>query len=168
MEALELLPPKAPTLRQRSRELDVAEVQTPEFQAFLDALIEKMITAKGVGLASPQVGKNIRAITIQPNPKDQPEILINPEIVKASDAMIESDEGCLSVPGIYGIVKRHKKVSVRALNRHGRRTEFEAKNFSACVIQHEVDHLNGILFIDKAEKTFEVDENGDVKKERVR
>lgn len=168
METLELLPTNAQSLRERSRELELSEITTPEFQAYLDALIVKMGEAMGVGLASPQVGKNIRAVVIQPLPKDKPEILINPVIIKKSEALLESEEGCLSVPGVFGLVKRHKKVTVRALNRHGRRIEFEAKNFPAFVVQHEIDHLDGILFVDKADKVVELDENGNVKKNRVR
>lgn len=168
MNTLELLPASAPTLRERSRELELAEITTPEFQAYLDALIIKMDEAMGVGLASPQIGKNIRAVVIRPVSMDKPEILINPEIIKKSNALMESEEGCLSVPDVFGLVMRHKKVTIRALNRHGRRIEFEAKNFSAFVIQHEVDHLDGVLFIDKADKTVELDETGKVKKNRVR
>lgn len=168
METLEFLPTSAKSLRERSRELEVSEVTTPEFQAYLDALIQKMIEARGVGIASPQIGRNIRAVVIQPAPTDDPQVLINPVITKKSEALLESEEGCFSVPGTYGLVKRHKKVTVEALNRHGRRIEFEAKNFPAFVVQHEVDHLDGILFIDKAEKTVELDEKGEVKKKRVR
>ncbi|MCK9360721.1 peptide deformylase [Patescibacteria group bacterium] len=164
MENLEFLPTSAPSLRERSRELEVSEVTVPEFQLYLDALIRKMIEARGVGLASPQIGRNIRAVVVQPEPTDDPLVLINPVITKKSDALLESEEGCFSVPGTYGLVKRHKKVTVEALNRHGRRIEFEAKNFPAFVVQHEIDHLDGILFIDKAEKTVELDEKGNVKK----
>jgi len=166
MENLELLPTEAKSLRERSRELEVAEVTKPEFQEYLDALIVKMHAANGVGLASPQIGKNIRCVVIQPDPYVAPEILINPVITKKSEALLESEEGCLSVPGIYGLVKRHKKISVQALNRHGRRIEFDAKNFDAFVIQHEIDHLDGILFIDKADEKVKVDENGKVKRVR--
>ncbi len=136
------------SLRERSRELDVGEVTTPEFQKYLDDLAETMHVADGVGIASPQVGKNIRAIVV--STKTGPECYINPEIVKKSEATLESEEGCLSVPGKYGIVTRHKKVTIRALNRHGRKVEFEVKQFPAIVFQHEIDHLDGILFIDKA------------------
>jgi peptide deformylase len=168
MNTLELLPPSAQSLRQRSRELEVPEITTPEFQAYLDELVEKMDEALGVGLASPQIGNNIRAVAIRPQAHDKAEILINPEIIKASETMLESEEGCLSVPGVYGLVQRHKKITVRALNRHGRRIEFEAKNFPAFVVQHEIDHLDGILFIDKSKKTVEVDESRTAKTHRVR
>lgn len=166
MNPLEFLPTSAKSLRQRSQELDVAEVTTVAFQAYLDDLIRKMIEARGVGIASPQIGRNIRAVVVQPDPTDDPQVLINPEITKKSEALLESEEGCFSVPGVYGLVKRHKKISVRALNRHGRRIEFEAKNFPAFVIQHEIDHLDGILFIDKATKTVELDDKKG-KKDRV-
>jgi peptide deformylase len=137
-----------PSLRERSKELTAEEVKTPELQAYLDQLTTTMFVADGVGIASPQVGRNIRAIIV--NLPTGAEAFINPEITRKSEAMTDSEEGCLSVPGKYGIVQRHKKVSIRALNRHGRRVEFDAKNFPAIIFQHEIDHLDGILFIDKA------------------
>lgn len=148
MEAFSIVTLPTKSLRERSRELRVEEITTPEFQAFLDQLIVTMHVADGVGIASPQVGKNIRAIVV--NTKQGAECFINPEIVKKSEATEDGEEGCLSVPGKYGIVTRHKKVTVRALNRHGRKVEFEAKQFPAIIFQHEIDHLDGILFIDKA------------------
>lgn len=149
---LEFLPTSAPSLRERSQELELAQITTPDFQAFLDELIQKMIEARGVGLASPQIGKNIRAVVIQPDPMEMPQVFINPVITKKSEALLESEEACFSVPGKYGLVKRHKKITLEALNRHGRRVELDFKNFPAFVVQHEVDHLDGILFIDKATK----------------
>lgn len=148
MQPFEILTLPTKSLRERSRELEVAEVTTSDFQAYLDRLIVTMFVKDGVGIASPQVGKNIRAIVV--NMPSGAECFINPEIVKTSEAMTESEEGCLSVPGKYGLVMRHKKVSIRALNRHGRRVEFDAKHFPAIIFQHEIDHLDGILFIDKA------------------
>ncbi len=148
MEKFDFLPTNTPSLRQRSRELRMEEITTPKFQAFLDKLIYTMQVSDGVGIASPQIGENIRAVIV--NGTGHPECLINPEIIKKSDALLDSEEGCFSVPGKYGIVQRHKKVTVRALNRHGRKIEMEVKNFPAFVVQHEVDHLDGILFIDKA------------------
>lgn len=165
MEKLEFLPTITPSLHQRSQELEVKEITTPAFQNYLDALIHKMLEARGVGLASPQIGKNIRAVVVQPDPTDDPLVLINPVITKKSEALLESEEGCFSVPDVYGIVMRHKKVTVQALNRHGRRIEFEAKNFPAFVVQHEIDHLDGILFIDKVTRAVELDKSGNVKKQ---
>jgi len=148
METFAIVKDPTPSLRQRSQEVEVSEIQTPEFQAYLDKLAQTMIIEDGVGIASPQVGRNIRAIVV--NMLNGPECFMNPEIVKKSEAMEASDEGCLSVPEKYGVVQRHKKVTLRALNRHGRRVQFEAKAFPAIIFQHEIDHLDGILFIDKA------------------
>jgi peptide deformylase len=148
METFPIVKDPTPSLRQRSREIEVSEIQTPEFQAYLDKLTATMLVEDGVGIASPQVGRNIRAIVV--NMPKGPECFMNPEITKKSEATVDSDEGCLSVPEKYGVVQRHKKITLRALNRHGRRIEFEAKAFPAIIFQHEIDHLDGVLFIDKA------------------
>ena len=148
MEPFQIVTEPTKSLRERSRELSVDEITTPEFQQYLDRLTHTMFVADGVGIASPQVGRNVRAIVV--NMPKGAECFLNPEIIKASTGMTDSEEGCLSVPGKFGIVPRHKKVTVRALNRHGRRIEFDAKNFPAIIFQHEIDHLDGILFIDKA------------------
>lgn len=153
MDTFPVLTDPTPSLRERSRELDVDEILTDEFQAYLDKLVRTMHVEDGVGIASPQIGKNIRAIVV--NLGNKVDCYMNPEIVKVSKKMVDSEEGCLSVPGKFGIVKRHKKVTVRALNRHGREVEMELKNFPAIVFQHEIDHIDGILFIDKAEKIIE-------------
>ena len=139
-----------PSLRERSVEVETQEITTPDFQKFLDDLLRTMISSDGVGIAAPQVGLNKRILitTIGSEPK----VLINPTVTKASQATIETEEGCLSVPGVYGMVTRPKKVTVKAIDRHGRRIEIELKNFDATVVQHEIDHLDGILFIDKATK----------------
>ena len=134
------------SLRERSKEVDPSLIGTPEFQAYLDVLIETMWKEDGVGLASPQVGKNIRVIVV--TRKGEGVVFINPEITKMSDAKLVDEEGCLSVPGVWGMVERSKKVSVRALDRHGRRVELESKGLEATIFQHEVDHINGVLFID--------------------
>lgn len=147
MKLFEIVTNPTPSLRERSAEVDPKEITTPEFQAYLDALTETMLVKDGVGIASPQVGRNIRAIVV--NIDNKIECYINPEITKVSAAMIEGEEGCLSVPGIYGLVDRHKRITVRALTRHGRRVELDLRNFPAVVFQHEIDHLNGVLFIDK-------------------
>jgi len=149
-ETFPIVKDPTPSLREHSRVLSMDEIFTPEFQAYLDKLAATMLVEDGVGIASPQIGRNIRAIII--NPTGTIESWINPEIIKASDTMVESEEGCLSVPGVYGIVKRHKKIRVRAMNRHGRMEEMDVKGFPAIVWQHEIDHVNGILFVDKAER----------------
>ncbi len=148
MDTFSVVKEPTPSLRERSQEVEVSQIQTPEFQNFLDKLTRTMLVEDGVGIASPQVGNNIRAIVV--NLPTGPECFMNPEITKKSETMVDSDEGCLSVPEKYGVVQRHKKVTLRALNRHGRRIEFEAKAFPAIIFQHEIDHLDGVLFIDKA------------------
>ncbi len=139
-----------PILRKKTEVVDVAEITAPEFQTFADAYAAFMIASNGVGLAANQIGISKRIIAVLK--KDVAEVFVNPEIIKASTATIESEEGCLSVPGVYGIVDRSKRIRIRALDRHGRRIEFDASGFRATIFQHEIDHLNGILFIDKAKK----------------
>ncbi len=148
MSPFPILTDPTPSLRQRSQEIGVAEITTPEFQQFLDRLVLTMREKDGVGIAAPQVGRNIRAIVVTRGGKV--EVLMNPVVTKSSEQREESEEGCLSVPKTYGIVMRHKKISLEAVNRHGRRVAFDAKKFDAIVLQHEIDHLDGILFIDKA------------------
>lgn len=138
------------SLRERSVEVDPKMIGTPEFQGFLDTLIETMFVEDGVGIAAPQVGQNIRVFIV--SEVNGARAYINPEITKMSETQQISEEGCLSVPGVWGMVDRAKKIHFRALDRHGRRVEFDAKDFMATVYQHELDHLNGILFIDKATK----------------
>lgn len=143
-----------PSLRERSRELEVHEITTPEFQQFLDTLIETMFVEDGIGIAAPQVGNNIRAIIVNLK-KEGATAFINPEITKTSEATIVGEEGCLSVPGKYGNVRRHKRITLRALTRHGRKVEMEVSGLFATVFQHEVDHLDGILYIDRAFEVFD-------------
>ena len=150
MEAFSILTHPTPSLRERSVEVDVQEITTPTFQAYLDQLIHTMTIKDGVGIASPQVGVNKRVIIVLHN--GTIDAYINPEITKHSPVMVEDEEGCLSVPGIYGMVDRHKRVSVQAINRHGRRIDLDVRNLSAAVFQHEVDHLDGVLFIDKMKR----------------
>ena len=141
----------APSLRQRSIEVTREQIGTPELQTFIDDLMEAMFTYDGIGIASPQVGNNIRIFIV--NERKGPTAYINPEIEILNEDTQESEEGCLSVPGVWGIVDRAKKVRLTALNRHGRKMSVETKGLYANVYQHELDHLNGILFIDKAKTT---------------
>lgn len=101
----------------------------------------------GVGIAAPQVSKSIQLIVV--NMKDQPLVLINPKIILKSIRKELGEEGCLSVPGVFGMVKRSKTVRVKALNQKGGKLFLKAKGMLARVLQHEIDHLLGILFIDK-------------------
>ncbi|MBI5655233.1 peptide deformylase [Candidatus Uhrbacteria bacterium] len=138
----------AKSLRQRSQEVEVTQIGTPDFQGFLDDLIATMeVQHNAAGLAAPQVGRNIRVFVVNEN--TGPKVYINPEIEVMSETVVESEEGCFSVPGVWGMVPRAKKVRLKSLDRHGRRLETAAKGFQAIVFQHEFDHLEGVLFIDK-------------------
>lgn len=137
----------APSLRERSIEVDKKEITTPKFQAFLDKLTKTMGIADGVGIAAPQVGINKRIFIA--NIGHETRTFINPIFTKQSDSLVETEEGCLSVPGIFGMVNRPKKITIQFIDRHGRQAEMILKNFDAVVAQHETDHLDGILFIDK-------------------
>lgn len=147
-KALKIVTLPTPSLRERSLEVEVETIGTPEFQRFIDDLAETMFTADGVGIAAPQVGRNIRVFIV--NEKSGPKAYINPAIELLSEATIDSEEGCLSVPGVWGVVPRAKRIRLTALDRHGRQVVVQAKNFPAVVYQHESDHLDGILFVDKA------------------
>lgn len=141
------------SLREPSKPVELSVIGTHEFQTFLDQLIQTMKVEDGVGIAAPQVGRNERIFIV--NEKAGAVAYINPEIELLTETSVESEEGCLSVPNTWGVVKRAKKVHLTALNRHGRRVECEARGFLAIVYQHEFDHLEGILFIDKATKIVE-------------
>jgi peptide deformylase len=120
---------------------------TPRLYPLLDDMLETMLEAQGVGLAAPQVGISKRIIIA----RDEEKILelINPEII-AGEGKLTEIEGCLSVPGIYGEVPRSAKVKVEGLTREGKQLKIVAEGFFARVLQHEIDHLQGILFVDRA------------------
>ena len=121
---------------------------TPELQELIDNMVETMYEEDGVGLAAPQIGQLKRLVVIDvSDTRDQPRVLINTEILeKEGETGIE--EGCLSIPEIRAFVPRAEKVKVRSLDRHGKPYEFEADELLAICIQHEIDHLDGKLFID--------------------
>jgi len=112
-------------------------------------MLESMYAADGVGLAATQVDVHERVIVIDTSDsRDDPRVLINPEIVARSDEMTFADEGCLSVPAIYDKVARHAKVTVRSLDRDGAPQEFEAEGLLSICVQHEMDHLLGKVFVE--------------------
>jgi peptide deformylase len=115
----------------------------------VDDMLETMYEADGVGLAATQVDVHERVIVIDTSERrDEPHVLINPELTALSDEMLTGDEGCLSVPQIYDKVPRHARVSVRALNREGESVEFDAEGLLAVCVQHEMDHLLGKVFVE--------------------
>lgn len=131
----------------------VAEVNE-EIQALVDHMVETMYDAGGVGLAAPQIGHNLRITVIDCSDRDEEKeaepdlrVLINPEITRREGSLMW-EEGCLSIPGVYDKVKRSAKISVKALNRDGQPYEFDAEDLLAVCVQHEIDHLDGVLFLD--------------------
>src|SRR5688572_11688788 len=142
-----------PVLRRPARPLDKPEIKSPLFQRLVDDMIETMHEYHGVGLAAPQVHEGLRLFVAMleddPDPKSDALVIINPEITPMSDAKDEGWEGCLSIPDIRGMVPRHVDISVRALDRHGKALNLRLKNFPARVVQHETDHLDGVLFFDR-------------------
>ena len=126
----------------------VAQVDT-RIRQLVDDMLETMYDADGVGLAATQVDVHERVIVIDTSEtRNDPRVLINPEITARSEEMTFSDEGCLSVPQIYDKVKRHAQVTVRALDRSGEWREFEADGLLAICVQHEMDHLIGKVFVE--------------------
>jgi peptide deformylase len=126
----------------------VTEVDA-RIRRLVDDMLETMYEADGVGLAATQVDVHERVIVIDTSEnRDDPRVLINPELTARSEEMSFSDEGCLSVPQIYDKVKRHARVTVRALDRDGKSHEFEAEGLLAICVQHEMDHLVGKVFVE--------------------
>ena len=144
-----------PVLRTKARAMERGEIESAPVQRLIDDLIETMIEYHGVGLAAPQVHSSLRVFVAaldadeDEEPKAAPVALINPEITPISNDLVEGWEGCLSVPDVRGRVPRAREVTVRGFDRNGERLEIHAHDFSARVIQHETDHLDGILFFDR-------------------
>ncbi|MEK7139089.1 MAG: peptide deformylase [Patescibacteria group bacterium] len=136
-----------PTLRQVAEPLTAAEIIEPEFQAFLDELMATMKEYLGIGIAAPQVDRSLRVIIV--NTATGPQTFINPKLLWRSLMTDIDEEGCLSIPGQYGLVKRPKSVIVTYLDRTGKAKRLHAKGLMARVICHEIDHLDGILFTDR-------------------
>jgi len=144
-----------PVLRAKARPFDRAEIKAPVTQKLIDDMIETMLEYHGVGLAAPQVHEGVRVFvaSLETNddgdPESEPMAVINPEISIVGSEMVEDWEGCLSIPDIRGRVPRAREIKVRAFDRQGERIELRAHDFSARVIQHETDHLDGVLFFDR-------------------
>jgi len=143
-----------PMLHRRSEDVDVQKISSKEMQKFIKDMVETMYVKDGVGLASVQVGNPIQLFVLAKNyntlNKHEDLCLINPTWTKLSIRKGWDEEGCLSVPGVYGKVRRYLKIKVKAFDKNGQPVEFIAEDFFARIIQHEVDHLNGHLFIEKA------------------
>jgi peptide deformylase len=143
-----------PVLRAAARALDRSELKHPLVQKLIDDMIETMVEYHGVGLAAPQVHEGLRLfVAALDNTEEAADsetyVIVNPEVSAVGSDVVEDWEGCLSVPDIKGRVPRAKEVRVRAFDRFGERIELRAHDFPARIIQHETDHLDGILFFDR-------------------
>ena len=144
--------PEESVLRQKTRRVSRIDSSV---QRLIDDMIQTMQQANGVGLAAPQVGVPLRVIVLQ-MPGEEPIALINPEIVKRTGEL-EVTEGCLSVPGFYGEIKRSAKVTIKGKDRRGKTVRIRATGLMAEALEHEIDHLNGILYIDHVEGSEKLD-----------
>ena len=139
-------------LRKRAREVEVIDEKT---KVLIDDMIETMYKFDGVGLAAPQVGVLKRILVydsdyVEDENNKNVHVLINPVITKASKKMATAEEGCLSFPDTFGYVDRPEKITVKALDENLKSITITAKGLEAVVLQHEMDHLDGIVFLDKA------------------
>ncbi|MDP2736289.1 MAG: peptide deformylase [bacterium] len=164
MAILKILTQPNPILRKKSVEISSKVITRRELKNLISSMAKTMVKTDGVGLAAPQIGKNIRLAVV--NSKDGIFCLINPKYVKKSWARELAQEGCLSIPGVFGKVKRHKKISLTYYNQDEKKTKLTAGGMMARVIQHEIDHLDGVLFIDKAVEVENIDKpkENDLKK----
>jgi peptide deformylase len=150
-----------PVLRRKAHKITTFD---KELQVLIDDMVETMRQAPGVGLAAPQVGVSNRLITVEFGDEEDEEkpkklyVVINPEIVAKSEQMVTGVEGCLSVPNLVGEVARHEEIIVKGLNRHGKPTKIKAHGWLARIFQHEIDHLEGVVFPDIAIKVWQPSE----------
>jgi peptide deformylase len=165
MAVREIVTSPADVLRARAQKV---RSFTPKLQELIDDMIETMRAAPGVGLAAPQVGVGQRVIVVEygeegedgkspPKPRKLYAV-INPEIARHSAETVVGNEACLSVPGYFGDVERFESLVVKGLNRHGRPFRLKADGWLARVFQHEIDHLDGVLYIDRARNVWKVEE----------
>jgi peptide deformylase len=157
MSTLEIVRLPEKILRQKARPVTKFDA---ELQTLITDMIETMRVAPGVGLAAPQVGQSLRLAVIETLADVDEEgqeieesrelfVIANPEIVWTSTAVVDGIEGCLSIPGYVGEVERHEEIRVRAQDRHGKKIKLRLQGWTARIFQHEIDHLNGVLYIDR-------------------
>lgn len=145
----------------RTRSEEVSDPQSPEIQNLITEMRETLAaTPNGIGLAAPQIGVNKRIFIIDPDVAKEYEIrdtFINPIITKIAPRELDLEEGCLSIPELFGMVKRAKHLNIEALDDTGAAVKIKAERLLAHIIQHETDHLNGVLFIDHATELYQVE-----------
>lgn len=154
---LEIVKEPAKVLRGRAAEIDPKEITTAAMKKLMRDMKETMFAANGIGLAAPQVGLAKRIIIVLG--PDGPFGVFNPKIEKHSLLVTSSEEGCLSVTKKYGMVKRFKKLTISGWNEQGESFQAVATQMLAIIFQHEIDHLNGTLFIDKAKNIQQANNN---------
>ena len=171
MKNLEVIKLPHPTLRMKAREIrDFGN----DLQELAEDMIVTMREQDGVGLAAPQVNQSLRMIVVEYPEDDSREdaeaklfVMVNPVIVKRSEETVLGIEGCLSVPDVVGEVERAVQVEVRGFNRYGKKMKVRAKRWLARVFQHEIDHLDGVLFIDKATQVWKPSDQEALQLEQV-
>jgi len=162
-----IITPENPVLRKKARAVKPADI--PALQTLLEDMLETMRAEPGVGLAATQIAVSQRVVVVEyaeplpddappdtPRPKPALYAVINPEIVERSPEKVTGVEGCLSVPGYAGEVERHQAITVKALNRKGKPVKIKAQGWLARIFQHELDHLDGVLFIDRATHVWKI------------
>jgi len=158
MSVLDIAMVGHPVLRERAREIDAEELGSPEVQRLIDDMIETKRAAHGAGLAANQVGETLRVAVVEVEPGNSRypykppvplTVMVNPVLEPVGDETAEINEGCLSVPDLRGTVDRHVAVRVRYLDRDGVEHEEVRRGLTAGTFQHEVDHLDGVLFLDR-------------------
>jgi peptide deformylase len=158
MAVREIITVPHPTLRRNARKVTDFG---PNLQALIDDMVETMRVAPGVGLAAPQVDVPLQVIVVEFGDEEDETVeptlytLVNPEIVRPSQETILGTEGCLSIPGLVGEVERSEAVTVKGFTRRGQPMKIKAKGWLARIFQHEIDHLNGVLFTDRAEQVWQ-------------
>jgi peptide deformylase len=146
-----------PVLRRKARKVTTVD---KDLQVLVEDMIETLRDAPGVGLAAPQVGVSQRLIVVEygdEEDEDAPKklfVVVNPEITSVSEEMVDGVEACLSIPRLMGNVMRHEKVVVKGLNRYGKPAKYKLAGWLARIFQHEIDHLDGILYTDRASKVW--------------
>ncbi len=159
-----------PVLRRKARKITAFD---KDLQILIDDMVETMREAPGVGLAAPQVGVSERLIVIEYGEGEEEDeeapkklyVVINPEITAASEEKVEGVEACLSIPRMMGEVDRHEQIIVRGFNRHGKPVKYRLKGWLARIFQHEIDHLEGVLFTDRASRIWRAQEGEEIKDE---
>lgn len=161
MTEREIVTLPAPVLRRKARK--VSEFND-ELQVLVDDMVETMRVAPGVGLAAPQINIPLRVVVVEfgdENDEEAPAklyVVINPELSRFSNEVSVGTEGCLSIPGFLGEVERPVSAIVKGLNRHGQPMRMKTSGWLARIFQHEVDHLDGILYIDRTDKIVKIEE----------